>query len=320
MWQSGILPKGCTQAQEFVDRNKSWDGRGVVVGVLDTGVDPLAPGLNSRTSDGKQKVIHVVDCSGSGDVAMGPPQSPDELERTLTRSGHSLGRIRINPAWVNPTDKWRVGQKRLLDLYPRGLKDRMADQRKKQVAQTVNLLEAQIMENDSDSPEDAKLQLAQLRVLEKEIGSGPGPMLECITWHDGERHQAAIHDGTDLSTIDPITDFSHGYQARTFDHFNVLLTYAVNIYDSGSTLSIVVDAGSHGTHVAGIVSAFHQPGDDINNGVAPGAQIVSLKIGDTRLGSMETGVGLYRALLEARRCGCDIVNMSYGEGTAFPDR
>ena len=58
----------------------------------------------------------------------------------------------------------------------------------------------------------------------------------------------------------------------------------------------VVDAGSHGTHVAGITAAHH-PEDPALSGIAPGAQIVSCKIGDTRLGSMETMVGLTRALV-----------------------
>lgn len=62
---------------------------------------------------------------------------------------------------------------------------------------------------------------------------------------------------------------------------------------------------------AGIVAANY-PEQPECSGVAPGAQIVSLKIGDTRLGSMETGVGLVRAITEAVKRGCHIINMSYG--------
>lgn len=36
----GVMPKRPIQAEDFIRNNSSYDGRGIVVAVLDTGVDP----------------------------------------------------------------------------------------------------------------------------------------------------------------------------------------------------------------------------------------------------------------------------------------
>lgn len=127
-------------------------------------------------------------------------------------------------------------------------------------------------------------------------------------------------DGPWLISLDytVLQEYNISQKHATFGHQDQL-NYAVHVYDEGKVLSIVTVAGSHGTHVAGIVSANYADTPDLN-GCAPGAQIVSLKIGDTRLGSMETGQAFTRAVIEIVRHKVDIINISYGEDASLPDK
>ena len=57
-----------------------------------------------------------------------------------------------------------------------------------------------------------------------------------------------------------------------WDHIGV-----VSVTAAGDIVSVTSDAGSHGTHVAGIVAGYNPDAPELN-GIAPGAQIVSVKV------------------------------------------
>ncbi len=78
-------------------------------------VDPGAPGL-SRTSDGRTKIIDVVEASGSGDVLM--TGQGRASEGTLV--GLSGRTLRLNPDWVNPSGVFKLGLKPGFEFFPQG--------------------------------------------------------------------------------------------------------------------------------------------------------------------------------------------------------
>ncbi len=324
----GLLPKKETGAARFMEANPEFDGRGVVVAIFDTGVDPGVAGLQV-TTDGLPKIIDMIDGTGSGDVDTSVTlQSDAGVLQGL--SGRSL---KIHPEWVNPTGIFHLGIKRAWDLFPGPLIGRMKIDRRKlwnhehhktvqAVRKEFESWERSTASQTTDSiiqREEWLQRLEQLKLAEKSY-EDPGPVFDCVVFNDGTHWWAVVdtdEDG-DLTDEKRMTNFREQRQFNTFPGGSQL-NFSVNIYDHGNRLSLVTDCGAHGTHVAGIV-AGHFPDHPELNGIAPGAQIVSVKIGDTRLGSMETGAGLVRGLVAAQRNKCDLINMSFGEPTRVPDQ
>merc|ERR1712066_383386 len=117
----GLLPKKVTQAEQFINNNPNFDGRGTIIAVLDTGVDPGAPGL-SVTSDGKPKIVDVVDTTGSGDVAMSEFKPENDASELI---GLSKRKLILPSNWEKPADgKYFLGLKDLQPLIPGAVKRR----------------------------------------------------------------------------------------------------------------------------------------------------------------------------------------------------
>ncbi|RHY41327.1 hypothetical protein DYB38_000207 [Aphanomyces astaci] len=314
-----IVPKHETLASQLVQLYPEFDGRNTIVAIFDTGVDPGAPGLQF-TSDGKRKIIDVVDATVC-DVDMSTILKPTDGKLVLS-SGKVLT---LNPAWT--ASEFRVGSKRAYELYPDQLVTRIKKERKEKWdakdREAINAVQKDLADwtaangaNPSQSAIDARKDIqARLAVLEANAKSfeDPGPIYDAVAFFDGTHWRAAVDTSEtgDFSSSPAFTNYRVAHEHGKFSDASQL-NYALNLYDNGSILSIVCDAGAHGTHVAGIVAAYHED-DPINNGVAPGAQIVSVKIGDSRLGSMETVLGVTRGVLAVLENKVDVVNMSYGE-------
>ena len=103
----------------------NYDGRNTIIAILDTGVDPGAAGL-LVTSDGKPKIVDIVDCSGSGDIPTTTVVKATENEDGIPVVTGLTGRkLHLSKDWKNPSCEYRLGFKRAYDLFPEDLKDRI---------------------------------------------------------------------------------------------------------------------------------------------------------------------------------------------------
>jgi len=275
---AGLLPLRTTGVEAFLQEHPTSDGRGVLIAVLDGGIDPGLPGMRTTTT-GSRKVIELRDFSDEGRVPLEPVEPRGDSVRlgdvTLKGFGR-VARLAARPyygGWLREAD---------LGWGP---------------AADAN--------GDGDRSDRFPLIVAR---------ASDGWFL--VTDTDG--------DGS-LETERPVHDYAQG--GETFAYGSGPLTIAANLSEQAGhpALDLVYDNSSHGTHVAGIAAGHDLFGVEGFNGVAPGAQLVGLKIANNGWGKISTsgsmiGAMEYAARYAARRSLPLVVNLSYGVGNQLEGR
>ncbi|HUT94526.1 MAG TPA: S8 family serine peptidase [Thermoguttaceae bacterium] len=276
------------RVNEFLSAHPDSDGRGVIIAVLDTGVDPSIPGL-TRTPDGAVKVIDLVDCTGAGDV---------ELHRV--RLDEATGKV------VNHDEDGSPIQYDLPTLQA-------GDAAEERLFWFGTMDESKWV--NSDMPD-----LNDNGKTDDEF-----PLLVTALDGDGDE-QAVCYVDTNLDRSFADEQPLHNYRLK-YDTFTLFrrkpekqiepVAFSINIFLRQAKVVVHYDDGAHGTHVAGIAAGFRINNQDGFNGVAPGAKVMGLKIGKGDVGGISSTDAFKNALKYAgrysREHGVPIVcNLSFG--------
>ena len=121
---NGWLPLASTGADRFRRAHPAGDGRGVLIAILDTGIDPSVPGL-ATTIAGDPKLIELRDFSGEGRVALRPVEATGDSVQVGRRRLAGFGRVRAlsadGPWYVGTLEELTLGAPPSADINGNGV-------------------------------------------------------------------------------------------------------------------------------------------------------------------------------------------------------
>ena len=271
---AGLMPLGATGVDQFRTAHPTYDGRGVIIGILDSGVDPGVAGLITTTT-GAPKLLDLRDFSGEGRIVLTPVTPTGD--GVVTVAGKQLvgaGRI----ARLATGARWYAGVFRELPL---------------------GKLPAADVNGDGDNTDEFPVVVVKA-------------MDGWVAFLDTNLN-GSLEDET------PLHDYRQGRETIALGRRP--LTIAANFTDSAGApiLDLVFDTSGHGTHVAGIAAGHNLYNVQGFDGVAPGAQLLALKIANNARGGISVNGSMVRAMEYAARFAAQrnlplVLNMSFGVG------
>ncbi len=283
-----FLSRDTVQATQFTKKHPKWDGRGVVVAVLDTGVDPSVPGLRKTTTN-KLKVIGARDFSGQGDVKL-------KKARTVLERGVSV--LRTDEGMVRGLESLKV-RPDSSGVYMGFFKE-------------SSLKNSRVKDVNHNGHTKDKFAVVAFRPAGTDYAvfaidlNGDGTLA-------GDEVRREYREETKW--------FRFAHPDPQKNQTPVAFTGTVRWADR--VVELHFDDGGHGTHCAGIAAGFGLQGRRGFDGIAPGAYVISLKIGNNSLaGGSTTPSSMRKAIQYASDWAKDykvpvVINLSYGIGSAW---
>lgn len=273
-----------TGAVDFVAKNPRADGRGVTIGVLDSGVDLAHPALQ-KTTTGERKIVDWV-------TATDPITDEDGTWRPMTTTVSGPAFSYQGRTYTAPDGTYRVSRfaEKITDGGPDG-SDYHGD---------VN--------RDGDTTDSwALLYDAAAGTVRVDLNDN-GDFTDDVAMKPYRDGYQVGYFGTD----DPKTPVAERSPFVVEIRKDVPLDPlgGSNVGKKADFVNVGIIESEHGTHVAGITAANKLFGGRMN-GAAPGAKIVSSRA--CSWGGGCTNVALTEGMIDlVTKRGVDIVNMSIG--------
>ncbi|EGX59325.1 serine protease [Streptomyces zinciresistens K42] len=276
-----------TGAVDFVEDNPKSDGRGVTIGILDSGVDLGHPALQ-KTTTGERKIVDWV-------TATDPIVDNDRTWRPMTTSVSGPSFTYSGKSWTAPAGSYQVSA--FLESYTTGGDAAGDANRDGDTTDSWGVLYDAAsgtvrvdLNNNFDFGDDTPMKPYKDGYQVGYFGTD-NPATEVV-----ERQPFVVQVRKDV----PMDPYGGTWVGKKADFVN-----------------IGVIQSQHGTHVAGITAANGLFGGKMN-GAAPGAKLVSSRACSWSGGC--TNVALTEGMIDlVVNRGVDIVNMSIGGLPALND-